>query len=45
MEAQYAGDAELCLFKVETESTKYMEVLCMNQTGWDITKQTIFIEE
>tara|TARA_R110001599_G_scaffold199874_1_gene396599 strand:- start:279 stop:551 length:273 start_codon:yes stop_codon:yes gene_type:complete len=44
MEAQYS-DSELCVFEVETESSKYMQVLCMNQTGWDITKQTIFTEE
>ena len=45
MEAQYYGDSELCVFEVEDESSKYMQVLSMNETGWDITKQTIFIQE
>ena len=45
MEAQYDGNSELCVFEVETESRKYWQVLCMNQTGWDITKQTTFVEE
>ena len=45
MKAQYYGDSELCVFEVENETSKYMEVLCMNQTGWNITKQTLFTEE
>ena len=40
-----ACGVELCLFCCEDEQNKWLEVLCVKEKNWDITKQKVWIEQ
>ena len=40
-----AYGVELCLFCCEDEQNKWLEVLCVKEKNWDITKQKVWIEQ
>jgi|TARA_R100000655_G_scaffold99219_1_gene142991 hypothetical protein len=40
-----AYGVELCLFHCEDEETKWLQVFCVKEHNWDITKQKVWIEE